>query len=109
METVQRWWFEADAWATPMPSASSWPGSSATGVKGAPQNGLAGRRSERSTVCDAAVLVDPIEYLRHPGEATADTGYRARCIRPASRRTLPGLRQPSSPTRKSCDRLGVIK
>lgn len=34
VETARRWWFEADTWANPMPSASAWPGSSATSVKG---------------------------------------------------------------------------
>jgi hypothetical protein len=34
LETVRRWWFEADAWRDPAPSASSWPALRSTRTKG---------------------------------------------------------------------------
>jgi hypothetical protein len=55
VETVRRWWFEADAWRDPDAQREFLAGSSATSVNGPRplRNALAGRKSGRSTVSGA--------------------------------------------------------
>ena len=100
VQTVRRWWFEADAWRDPTPSASSRPALRSTRTKGRrPREPHKQRRDSRKvrrlknasmgagrpaqpmfeaidpavralleSFMDAVVIVDPIEYQRHPGE-----------------------------------------